>query len=503
MKKLLFFLLLLSCFPDSLFADAPIANLNVSGTSQIASGTFDIQSGVVWTAKDGASINLKSISLPGSVATLQLTTPGAPTVTPTGTAGAATWSYKIVAVQPDGSTTAASGAGTTTTGNATLTGSNYNANSWSAVSGAYYYDVYRTTVGTSPSTTGKIARVTLATSYNDTGAAGDGTTAPTTNATGNITAAGKFIGSGAGLTSIPFSALPTGTGASNVAAGGVITAGGPIGDATHSAQITWNAAGQLTVVASIPISGGGGGSTTFITLADAPASYSGHKYQHVRVNSAESALEFAGNGGASPDDIPASPATQDDEFNAGSLDAKWTWVNQGIATTSFSYGRLLMTMAAEGSNNFHYIYQAVPGTDWTLTVKVYPSGAAATNPSSGIVLADSSGKLTDFFAGTKNTVVTELNKIGVTNWNSPSSFNSGFGTDQGWADRRNYLRVQQSGSNLIYSSSADGIHYITHGTQGKTSFLSSGPTRFGIFVNSNDASFGVTAVVDYFRVTTP
>ena len=56
-----------------------------------------------------------------------LTTPDAPTVTPEGTAGATTWTYEIVAKKSSTSQfSAASADGTTTTGNATLTSTNYN-----------------------------------------------------------------------------------------------------------------------------------------------------------------------------------------------------------------------------------------------------------------------------------------------------------------------------------------------------------------------------------------
>lgn len=47
--------------------------------------------------------------------------------------------------------------------------------------------------------------------------------------------------------------LPTGTGSTQVPVGGVITAGGPTGTATAVPVITWNAAGQLTVVSSATI----------------------------------------------------------------------------------------------------------------------------------------------------------------------------------------------------------------------------------------------------------
>jgi hypothetical protein len=107
-----------------------------------------------------------------------LTTPAAPVVTFKGTTGtAATWSYKIVAVSPGGTTPASAVGSISASDNATLSSSNYNIITWTAVTGATSYNVYRTAVGTSPTTTGLIASTT-ATVYNDIGGAGDSTTAP-------------------------------------------------------------------------------------------------------------------------------------------------------------------------------------------------------------------------------------------------------------------------------------------------------------------------------------
>lgn len=140
--------------------------------------------------------------------TLSLPTPAVPTVTPTGTAGAANYSYLIAARPGDGSHTPASAAGSTSTGNATLSNSNYNALSWAAIAGAATYDVYRTVGGGSA---GKIANV-LTNSYNDQGAAGDSSTAPTTNTTGLVTVAGTVtaqIKDGAGNLFSAANPLPT------------------------------------------------------------------------------------------------------------------------------------------------------------------------------------------------------------------------------------------------------------------------------------------------------
>ena len=76
-----------------------------------------------------------------------LSTPGVPTVTPQGTTGATTYSYRIVARNSSGVTLAGTG-GTTATGNATLSATNFNRVTWSAVTGAESYDVYGRTAAT-------------------------------------------------------------------------------------------------------------------------------------------------------------------------------------------------------------------------------------------------------------------------------------------------------------------------------------------------------------------
>ncbi len=106
-----------------------------------------------------------------------ITTPGAPTVVTAGTPGAATWTYKIVAKQADGAYSAASSSGSIGTGNATLDNTNYNTITWTAVTGATSYDVYRTAHGTTPSTNGLIGNTTALT-LDDKALAGDSASAP-------------------------------------------------------------------------------------------------------------------------------------------------------------------------------------------------------------------------------------------------------------------------------------------------------------------------------------
>lgn len=110
-----------------------------------------------------------------------ISTPALPVVTPTGAAGATTYTYKIVARNRD-QRSIASAAGTTTTGNATLTSSNFNRITWTAVTGATFYEIYRTVGG---ATLGIVAIVGAVVQLDDTGLTGDLSTAPTT-ASGGI-----------------------------------------------------------------------------------------------------------------------------------------------------------------------------------------------------------------------------------------------------------------------------------------------------------------------------
>lgn len=109
-----------------------------------------------------------------------LVTPATPLVSPQGTTGATTYTYKVVANNAVGSSEAGQ-AGSTTTGNATLSGSNFNRLNWTTVPYATTYDVYRTVGG---ATTGKIVSATSSTTADDTGLAGDSATAPTVNTSG-------------------------------------------------------------------------------------------------------------------------------------------------------------------------------------------------------------------------------------------------------------------------------------------------------------------------------
>ena len=128
----------------------------------------------------------------GAFSVPQLPTPAAPTVTPTcGTAPCmATWGYKVVAVMADGTTTTDASPQTATSAqNATLSPTESNHIGCTEVPGASFYQIRRSTVATSPATTGIIgtlAYLSCAAGLVDDGLPGDNSPDPTVNATGRF-----------------------------------------------------------------------------------------------------------------------------------------------------------------------------------------------------------------------------------------------------------------------------------------------------------------------------
>jgi hypothetical protein len=125
----------------------------------------------------------------GGLSLSGLSNTSAPSVTPRGTAGSTSYGYTITAVSAAGGETLASTAGTTTTGNATLSSTNYNELFWNLVNGAVSYKVYRTVSSGTPSSTGLIGTSTSF-KFDDTGLAASGSS-PTVNTTGNLSVTGN------------------------------------------------------------------------------------------------------------------------------------------------------------------------------------------------------------------------------------------------------------------------------------------------------------------------
>ncbi|MBT9156976.1 MAG: hypothetical protein DDT37_01979 [Firmicutes bacterium] len=138
---------------------------------------------VVTAVQAGAVRNDGGDTLRGGLIVTPITSPAAPTVSVQGTAGTTTYGYRVTARSRVGETLA-SPETTITTGNATLSATNFNRITWTAVPGAVDYRVWRTFSGGTPATTGVIATTAVLT-VDDTGLAAAGVI-PTTDTSGNV-----------------------------------------------------------------------------------------------------------------------------------------------------------------------------------------------------------------------------------------------------------------------------------------------------------------------------
>jgi hypothetical protein len=145
-----------------------------------AAGSYAINN-----ATTGSAANFhEGINTNGIVSGQSLTTPAAPTVTQAGTPGSTSYWYKWVATillgGGNSNETPPSTATQTTTGNATLDGTNYNVVAGSPVPGATSYLLLKSTDGT---TYHLLASGLAKPSYNDQGASTSAYTAATVNPT--------------------------------------------------------------------------------------------------------------------------------------------------------------------------------------------------------------------------------------------------------------------------------------------------------------------------------
>jgi hypothetical protein len=118
------------------------------------------------TLLTGASAAVDAACSNGNRLDSARTPPNAPTsvtVTPQGTPGSTTYNYWVVAVFSDGSESLVSSGGTTTTGNATLSSTNFNRITWAAASGAVGYIICRVDQRS------KVGQVGAVTTFDDTG----------------------------------------------------------------------------------------------------------------------------------------------------------------------------------------------------------------------------------------------------------------------------------------------------------------------------------------------
>lgn len=277
--------------------------------------------------------------------------------------------------------------------------------------------------------------------------------------------------------------------------------------------------GQLIISSS----GGGGGSSPLTTKGDVWG-YStvdaripiGSNGQVLTADSAQAlGLKWATPAAASAANIdanthPASPNAMDDEFEAASLDAKWTWRNQSTSTATLKSGSLILMDPTNGStsDNWSQIYQTIGSPSAAYDFRCRMSAAALGDfNSAGLSLQLSSGTKFVVFTLTSNSGF-KTSVLGYSNDTTYGSYNplaSDFSSSLGTIWQTRYYRIRFNGtSTWDFMASNTGLDDDSAwrtllSTNINSGFFSGNPDRIGFAVDSASASFPATLMVDWFR----
>lgn len=176
--------------------------------------------------------------------------------------------------------------------------------------------------------------------------------------------------------------------------------------------------------------------------------------------------------------------------------ADFTAVNSPTVTAQTN-GAIVVSAAAAGGDNIRSYVMAAPATPWVKTFRIAPLFAARNYPLCGVLLRESATSRIMFFGPATNQSG-DTNSLAVACYNNNTTFATNtvlwpngsivlFGSV--------ILRVGDTGSNVTFSYSADGVNFLQMHSQSRTGFFTVGPDQVGVMVNPNNATYGVTCVL--------
>jgi hypothetical protein len=206
-----------------------------------------------------------------------------------------------------------------------------------------------------------------------------------------------------------------------------------------------------------------------------------------------------GGGNVTPDDHPASADAMDDEFEAGSLDGKWSWRNQGSASISFASGMVTLAVPSEATAQPRGIYQTLPGGNWKIRAKLAFLSRGSNYDGFGMVLLKDSTNANLQFVRAYNAQTkwqvqyyTNYTAYGSTPYDQDLSAN-----DWPW-QRWGYFEIEYDGTSYFFRASVDGVTFATLSTLTAASYFTA--DRIGLMGLQISPSTGTGYLsCDWFR----
>lgn len=200
-----------------------------------------------------------------------------------------------------------------------------------------------------------------------------------------------------------------------------------------------------------------------------------------------------GGGNVTPDDHPVSANAINDEFEAGSLDVKWTQVN-APATLTLNRGALLMLDASNTQDNIGMITQPFSG-NIKMRAKVQPSINSLDTRGGILIGRSANGRFITHgiynsggpgFYGNKCTAFNAVSGGAYTGTSGLAGYSAASpGLPFWW-----YLEWEYDGTNVVARVSSSGYDgtFVQQFSEAAATFLGGAPDFIGIWVDRNNAN---------------
>jgi hypothetical protein len=163
----------------------------------------------------------------------------------------------------------------------------------------------------------------------------------------------------------------------------------------------------------------------------------------------------------------------------------FTWVNQGTSTAVDQNGTIYVRIPTSGGENVRILKRTASGTPWSVITAIQPWGFRENVPNCGLIARESgTGK---FIMASINAESGNVFCVAVYYMNSVTSFNSAalVRTKTLLYGRYVWLKLQDTGTNIVFSASNDGVEWHQVFSASRTAFLAGGPDEYGFYVNNN------------------
>lgn len=167
------------------------------------------------------------------------------------------------------------------------------------------------------------------------------------------------------------------------------------------------------------------------------------------------------------------------------VDASFAWVNQGGASVAASNGGVFLAAPASASNSWRIRKMAAPATPYVVTAAIRPMMRVGNNQRVGILFRESgTSELSIFYINLSTT----QEQLLVDNWTNETTFSATVAsttTIRGLSNALVFLRIEDNGTNRVYSFSYDGQNFQQVFSVTRTTFLTADEIGFGLSDNSS------------------